>query len=98
MDDNHETQLPSDELPPLGPGQPRICREIGGKQVRSLYISYTVQRRRSGIRRRDIPVSHVLSDGRVNGRVERFERGKRQGSQALAADDCPLKRRCDGQG
>jgi len=43
MDDNHETELPveSEELPPLGPGQLRISREIEGKRVRSLYISHT---------------------------------------------------------
>jgi hypothetical protein len=43
MDDNHETELSSEseELPPLGPGQLRITKEIAGKRVRSLYISYT---------------------------------------------------------
>jgi hypothetical protein len=35
MDDNHETELPveSEELPPLGPGQLGISREIAGKRV-----------------------------------------------------------------
>ena len=43
MDDNHEAELTvePEELPPLGPGQLRISKEIVGKRVRSLYISYT---------------------------------------------------------
>jgi hypothetical protein len=30
-----------EELPPLGPGRLRITREIAGKRVRSIYLSYT---------------------------------------------------------
>src|SRR5258708_9425829 len=30
-----------DALPPLGPGQLRISKEIAGKRARSIYISYT---------------------------------------------------------
>jgi len=32
-----------EELPPLGPGQFRCSKEIAGKRVRSVYISYTDQ-------------------------------------------------------
>jgi hypothetical protein len=43
MDENlHDDEpIESEELPPLGPGQLRITKEIAGKRVRSLYISYT---------------------------------------------------------
>jgi hypothetical protein len=43
MDDNREQELPaeSEELPRIGPGQIRISREIAGKRVRSVFISYT---------------------------------------------------------
>ena len=43
MDDKPEEELVGEpeELPPLGPGQLRITKEIAGKRVRSLYISYT---------------------------------------------------------
>ena len=43
MDDNPEKESRSeaDELPPIGPGQLRLTKEIAGKLVRSLSISYT---------------------------------------------------------
>ena len=43
MDENQHDEEPieSEEFPPLGPGQLRITKEITGKRVRSLYISYT---------------------------------------------------------
>jgi hypothetical protein len=43
MDENkHDEELAEfEELPPLGPGQLRITKEIAGKRVRSIYISYT---------------------------------------------------------
>jgi hypothetical protein len=43
MDENPHNEEPfeSEELPPLGPGQLRITKEIAGKRERSLYISYT---------------------------------------------------------
>jgi hypothetical protein len=43
MDENHHDEGPieSDGVPPAGPGQIRITKEIAGKCVRSLYISYT---------------------------------------------------------
>jgi hypothetical protein len=43
MDENkhEEESVELEELPPLGPGQLRITKEIAGKRVRSIYISYT---------------------------------------------------------
>jgi hypothetical protein len=43
MDENQHDEEPieTEEPPPLGPGQLRITKEIAGKLVRSLYISYT---------------------------------------------------------
>jgi hypothetical protein len=43
MDENQHDEEPigTEELPPLGPGQLRITKEIAGKRVRSLYVSYT---------------------------------------------------------
>jgi hypothetical protein len=43
MDDKpeEESRAEAEELPPLGPGQLRITKEIAGKRVRSFYISYT---------------------------------------------------------
>jgi hypothetical protein len=43
MDENkhEEESVEFEELPPLGPGQLRITKEIAGKRVRSIYISYT---------------------------------------------------------
>ena len=43
MDDKpeEESRPEAEELPPLGPGQLRITKEIAGKRVRSFYISYT---------------------------------------------------------
>jgi hypothetical protein len=43
MDENQhdEESIETEGLPPLGPGQLRITKEIAGKIVRSLYISYT---------------------------------------------------------
>jgi hypothetical protein len=36
-----ESRAETEELPPLGPGQLRVTKEIAGKRMRSLYISYT---------------------------------------------------------
>jgi hypothetical protein len=40
-DQHDEEPIETEELSPLGPGQLRITKEIAGKRVRSLYISYT---------------------------------------------------------
>jgi hypothetical protein len=43
MDENQNDDEPveTEELPPLGPGQLRITKEIARKRLRSLYISYS---------------------------------------------------------
>ncbi len=45
MSDELEQDRPSEDpdLPPLGPGQFRCSKEIAGKRVRSVYISYSDQ-------------------------------------------------------
>jgi len=96
-ENQHDGELVElEELPPLGPGRLRITREIAGKRVRSIYLSYTDSYNVVEVEFVDGTSLSVELFPVVELRAE-LNDWQVQSRKKLSADDCPLTGEYQGQ-